>query len=100
VLPLSTSQARVLDALMERVVAWATTTPELTRITKARVSDIEPGGAEEPGVALVYLEYGSMMAIATPYLSTYTPALNDVVAVARTGSQLLILGRIVGTPPE
>jgi hypothetical protein len=36
--------------------------------------------------------------VAAPYLASYTPAVSHIVAVARTGSQLLILGRVAGTP--
>ena len=49
------------------------------------------------GFALATVEWrgGSYQ---VPYLSSYSPAVGDVVLLARPTDQLVIVGRIVGTP--
>lgn len=90
------AQDRMLDILTMRWDKWARTSTLVSQISKASVLSVAPGGASD-GASLVVVRWRGVD-IAAPYLSTYTPAAGNVVAVARTGSQLLILGRIVGTP--
>lgn len=94
--PRTAAQDRLLDALLDRVEAWAARTPLLSRINKATVTSVAAGGATD-GNALVVINWRGVD-VAAPYLATYTPTAGHVVAVAKTGSQMLILGRIVGTP--
>jgi hypothetical protein len=97
--PLRPVQSRLLGMLLERVADWVSTSPDVSRVSKAKVTAVLPGAAAG-GTTLVTIQYQGASGLNAPYLSSYTPVLDDVVAVARTGSQLLILGRIVGTPPE
>lgn len=90
------AQSRVIDTILDRLDRWAERTALLSRVTKATVTSVAAGGASD-GNALVVINWQGVD-IAAPYVSTYTPTVNHVVAVAKTGSQLLILGRIVGTP--
>lgn len=55
-------------------------------------------GASVDGVDLVTVDWLGTETYAT-YLASYTPVVGHVVAMVRT-QPLLILGRIVGTPPS
>lgn len=93
----STAQDRFLDSLLDRLNIWLSRSPLVTRVGKASITSVAAGGAPDGVSALVVINWlGTDVAV--PYVSSYTPAAGHVVAVARTGSQLLILGRIVGTP--
>lgn len=89
-------QTRLLDALMERVERWSTTTPLLSHVTTGTITSVAAGGASD-GAALAVVNWRGVD-VPAPYVASYTPTAGHVVAVVRTGSQLLILGRIVGTP--
>ena len=93
---LTGAQAALLDALLTRVEAWAQSTPLVSRVTQATVVSVTPGAASDGSSLVVVSWFGTDTDAA--YLSSYTPGANHVVAVTKTGSQLLILGRIIGTP--
>jgi hypothetical protein len=92
----SAAQNRLLNALLARVEEWAGRTVTLSGLGKATVSSVAAGGASD-GTALCTITWLGTD-VAAPYLSSYTPVAGHVVAVVRTGPQLLIIGRIVGTP--
>lgn len=95
--PLAPAQARLLDVLLDRVQQFIARTPLVSRFTKATVVSVAAGGAAD-GNALVVINWRGTD-VAAPYLASYaTPTAGDVVAVVKTGSQLLIAGRIIGTP--
>lgn len=96
--PLTGAQARLLDVLLEQVRGWVSSTGEVSRVFKARVAAVTVAGATD-GRNLALLEFSGLSDIPAPYLDGYAPTVDHTVAVVRTGSQLLILGRIVGTPP-
>lgn len=89
-------QVHLLEALLGRVETWAETSPLVSAVSPATVVSVATGGAVD-GNALVVVSWQGTD-IEAPYLATYTPAVNDVVAVVKTGAHLLILGRVVGTP--
>lgn len=93
---LTPTQARLIDVILDRVAAWAERTPTITQVTKGVITSVTAGAASD-GTALAVVAWRGSD-IAMPYLASYTPVAAHVVAVARTGSQMLILGRIVGTP--
>lgn len=92
----TTPQAHLLDALFARIETWAETTPLLSGVSAATVASVATGQATD-GNALVQINWQGTDVYAA-YLASYTPAVADVVAVAKTGPQMLILGRIIGTP--
>lgn len=94
--PRSIAQDRLLDALLDRLNLWLSRSPLVTRVGKASIVSVAAGTATDGNALVVISWLGTDVAV--PYLATYTPAAGHVVAVARTGPQLLILGRIVGTP--
>lgn len=61
------------------------------------VSNVVPGAAAD-GNALVTVTWRGTQATAT-YGAHYTPNKNDVVLMARTTQRLVILMRLIGTPP-
>ena len=95
--PLTSAQARMQEALTDHVRDWVESTPMVSRVHAAIVTSVQAGAAAD-GSALAKVSV-SGRDIPAPYLSSYTPAVGHIVAVARTGSTLLILGRVVGTPP-
>ena len=94
--PLTTAQSRLLAAVLEQVQGWVAATPLVTRVAKATVTSVAAGGAADGSTLAVISWRGTD--VPAPYVASYTPTAGHVVAVARTGSQLLILGRIIGTP--
>lgn len=93
---LTGAQTRLSDILLERVQQWVARTPLVSRVTTASVVSVAAGGAAD-GNSLVVINWRGTD-VAAPYLAAYTPTVGHVVAVVKTGSQLLILGRVVGTP--
>ena len=94
--PMTAAQTRLTEALLNGVKEWAGRTSQISRVTKATVMSVAAGAAPD-GNALVVISWQGTD-VAAPYVSTYTPVATHVVAVVKTGSQLLILGRIIGTP--
>lgn len=94
--PPTAAQNRLLATLLGQVRLWLERSPLVSRVTPATITSVTAGGASD-GNALVVISWRGA-SISVPYVSTYTPVVSHVVAVAKTGPQLLILGRIVGTP--
>ncbi|GIF08647.1 hypothetical protein [Actinoplanes siamensis] len=68
-------------------------------VEPAVVATVTPGAAAD-GAALVEVSWRATI-VQAAYLSPYTPAVGHTVAVLyQAGGSLLILGRIVGTPPS
>lgn len=67
-------------------------------IEQATVSTVTAGAAAD-GNALAVVTWRGVTQQAA-YLATYTPTVGHVVAVAIQAGQLLILGRVIGTPPS
>jgi hypothetical protein len=62
----------------------------------ATVVSVEAGAAAD-GNALVAVQWGGITTF-VPYLSTYAPVVGDVVAVLVQGPQVVVLGKVNGTP--
>jgi hypothetical protein len=92
---LSGAQAGLLDLLFDRVETQvrAMQTP---RISQAVVMTVTAGAASDLNALCVISWQGTDLA--APYLASYTPTVGHVVAVLAAGSQVLILGRVLGTP--
>lgn len=90
------SQQRFLESLLDRVEAWALSSPLVSGVSLATVTSVAAGGASD-GNALVVVNWQGVD-IPAPYVSSYTPTAGHTVAVVRTGTQLLIVGRVLGTP--
>ncbi len=67
-------------------------------VEQATVATVSAGAAAD-GNALVTVTWRGASQRAA-YLSPYTPTVGHVVAVVIQGGALLILGRIIGTPPS
>lgn len=67
-------------------------------IEQAVIATVTAGGAAD-GNALVTVTWRGATQQAA-YLASYTPTVGHVVAVAIQAGQLLILGRVIGTPPS
>jgi hypothetical protein len=63
------------------------------------VTAVTPGGAIGGG-ALVTVRYRGAATVVEGYLASYTPVVGDRVAGVFIDSQLILLGRIAGQPPE
>lgn len=62
------------------------------------ISAVTPGGAVD-GNALVSVTWqGASVRVA--YASSYTPVVGHVVLMARVGPRLVIVCRVIGTPPN
>jgi len=89
------AQIRFLEAVTERFDQHLSRSPLATQLIQATVVSVAAGGASNG--SLVVIDWDGTN-VEVPYLSSYTPVVNHVVAVLKTGPLLLILGRIVGTP--
>lgn len=67
-------------------------------VEQAVIATVTAGAAAD-GNALVAVTWRGVSQQAA-YLATYTPTVGHVVAVAVQAGQILILGRIIGTPPS
>lgn len=67
-------------------------------VEQATVATVAAGAAAD-GNALVTVTWRGASQKAA-YLSSYAPTVGHVVAVVVQGGALLILGRIIGTPPS
>lgn len=62
------------------------------------VTAVAAGGAAD-GNALTSVKWQGAT-VTGSYLASYTPAVGHVVLMARVGPRLVILGRLIGTPPS
>lgn len=85
---------RRMASVISRAVAAA-----LRSVFVAGTVTTVTNGAGVGGVAGVVVAFAGDT-YRVPYLASYTPAVGDVVLMARAASLLVILGRIVGGPPS
>jgi hypothetical protein len=92
--------ASAADRLAAELLRHATPQGSPTNwVEPATVATVTAGAAAD-GNALATVTWRGV-AVQAAYLSPYTPTVGHVVAVlCQTGGSLLILGRIIGTPPS